>query len=512
MDSPTRAINATLDEVDSLPLPTLGDQPSKKQKEDDLEIDRLAKLPKLDYERQREAAAKALGISRVSALDAEVKQRQSQIKARDDANELLTGAEPWPHPVDGNQLALEIRGLFKKHCVLPAGGEVALSMWCMASYTINAFRIFPKLCLTSPEKRCGKTTTLEVISALVCKQLNASNVTPAAIFRAIEHWQPTLLIDEADTFLGGNEEMRGIINSGHRRSGAFVLRVDGEGAAMMPKQFSTWSPMAIAMIKAPPDTIKDRSLMILLRRKQSGEQISKLPREPLKSWYQIRQRCQRWYNDHQEKLQHAEPKIPNVGNDRAEDNWHPLIAIADLLGEDWPNQIRSAMLTIEGNKSDDDDSAGVMILTDIKQAFADKKVDKISSQDMVDYLIDIDDRPWCEWRHGQPMTKMTLSKLLKPFTIKPKDIRVSYTVSRGYSYTQFMDAFNRYLASNPSQGATVLQTSEAEAYSVAPCVLESAANNQGATRKPTGDGECSIVAPQNSELGQSTQKAEVIGL
>ena len=123
MNSPTMAINRTLDEVDSLPLPTLGDQPSKNEKEDDLEIDRLAKLPKLDYERQRDPAAKALGVNRVSALDAEVKQRQSQIKARDDANELLTGAEPWPYPVDGNQLALEIRELFKKHCVLPAGDD-----------------------------------------------------------------------------------------------------------------------------------------------------------------------------------------------------------------------------------------------------------------------------------------------------------------------------------------------------------------------------------------------------
>ena len=123
MNNPKTVINTTLDEVDSLPLPTLGDQPSKNEKEDDLEIDRLAKLPKLDYERQRETAAKALGVNRVSSLDAEVKQRQRQIKARDDANELLTGAEPWPYPVNGNQLALEIRELFKKHCVLPAGDD-----------------------------------------------------------------------------------------------------------------------------------------------------------------------------------------------------------------------------------------------------------------------------------------------------------------------------------------------------------------------------------------------------
>jgi len=490
---------------------TNSDTQPTEQTTDDLEIDRLAQLPIMDYDRQRKDSAKALNV-RETILDGAVKDRRRQIQARDNANELEQGVEPWPYPVDGNQLANEVRGLFKKHCVLPAGGEVALTIWSMASYTINSFRIFPKLCLSSPEKRCGKTTTMEVISALVRKQLNASNVTPAAIFRAIEHWQPTLLIDEADTFLGGNDEMRGIINSGHRRSGAFVLRVDGEGAAMVPKQFSTWSPTAIAMIKTPPDTIKDRSLMILLRRKQSGEHIHKLPIEPLKSWYEIRQKCQRWYNDHQQKLQHAEPNMPNVGNDRAEDNWLPLMAIADLLGGEWSTQVRAAMLTIEGNKSDDEDSAGVMILTDIKQAFADKKVDKISSQDMVDYLIDIDDRPWCEWRHGQPMTKMTLSKLLKPFCIKPKLIRVNYTTARGYSNDQFVDAFSRYLPSNHSQGVTTLQASDSTAFSVTPCDLESVTNNQGVTRKPTADAECNVVTPQNTELGQDTQKGEVIGL
>ena len=153
------------------------------------------------------------------------------------------------------------------------------------------------------------------------------------------------------------------------------------------------------------------------------------------------------------------------------------MAIAELLEGDWPEHITTAMLTIEGNKSDDEDGIGVMILTDIKQAFADKKVDRIFSQDLVDYLIDIDDRPWCEWRHGQPMTKMTLSKLLRPFSIKPKDIRVSYTVSRGYTHDVFKDAFSRYLPFNPSQGATVLQANDSRTFSVVPCELEGGSNS-----------------------------------
>src|SRR3954464_13802467 len=46
-----------------------------------------------------------------------------------------------------------------------------------------------------------------------------------AVYRAIEEKQPTLLIDEADTFLQGNDELRGILNSGYTRKTAFVVRV-----------------------------------------------------------------------------------------------------------------------------------------------------------------------------------------------------------------------------------------------------------------------------------------------
>ena len=50
---------------------------------------------------------------------------------------------------------------------------------------------------------------------------------PAAVFRVIEETQPTLLIDEADTFLQGNDELRGILNSGYTRKTAYVVRVAG---------------------------------------------------------------------------------------------------------------------------------------------------------------------------------------------------------------------------------------------------------------------------------------------
>ncbi len=45
----------------------------------------------------------------------------------------------------------------------------------------------------------------------------------AALYRAIEKYGPTLLIDEADTFLRENRELLGILNAGYER-GKFAVR------------------------------------------------------------------------------------------------------------------------------------------------------------------------------------------------------------------------------------------------------------------------------------------------
>src|SRR5207253_1094825 len=84
--------------------------------------------------------------------------------------------------------------------------------------------------IESPEKRCGKTTLLSVLSELVNRAVVSTNISPSAFFRVIEEASPTLLIDEGDTFLQGNDELRGILNSGYSRKTAFVVRVTNEPA------------------------------------------------------------------------------------------------------------------------------------------------------------------------------------------------------------------------------------------------------------------------------------------
>ena len=129
----------------------------------------------------------------------------------------------------------------------------------------------PILAILSPEKRCGKTTLLELLASFVLRPLPTANMTPATVFRGIESYRPTLLVDEADTFIRNSDELRGVLNSGHRRGMAFVLRTVGDDYAV--KTFSTWCPKAMAAIGRLPETLQDRSIVISLRRRAAHETV-----------------------------------------------------------------------------------------------------------------------------------------------------------------------------------------------------------------------------------------------
>lgn len=478
-------------------------------------VERLARLSPLEYDQVREEEAKRIKV-RAATLDKAVHQaRKGQTGDGEQATPLVEGVEPWEEPVDGGELLAEIKATLTRYMVLPDGAAVALPLWTLGSYCFDAFRIWPKLCLTSPEKRCGKSTLLSgLLAPMVHRGLVASNISPAAIFRVIDAWQPTLLIDEADTFLHGSDELRGVINSGHTKSGAFVVRTVGDDHE--PKKFSTWAPMAIAMIKTPPGTILDRSIVIQLRRRLPGETAAKLPLGFEDTCLDLRRRCKRWAEDHTEELRTAAPALPRSANDRALDNWTPLLAIAETIGGDWPEQARAAFvhLTLE----DDDDSIGPMILEDIRRVFTETRRQRMHSADLLSELLELEERPWSEWRHGKPLTSTGLARLLKPFKIKSKQLRIDATNRHGYELVQFMDTFRRYLT--PAQGG------EDDAHSPDPPIQSAtplqASNDAGSRRfqnatpgadvafqKPdeaSNGAGCSVVAFQNGVSEQSAHQ------
>ena len=123
------------------------------------------------------------------------------------------------------------------------------------------------------------------------------SITASSLFRYIEQVRPTLIIDEADTFMGDNEELRGILNSGHTKTAANVIRnVEVEGEHR-PRRFSTWAPKVIAAIGSLADTLEDRSIILLLQRKPRTAKVDRLRRRDTIELAGLRSQAARWAAD-----------------------------------------------------------------------------------------------------------------------------------------------------------------------------------------------------------------------
>jgi hypothetical protein len=146
---------------------------------------------------------------------------------------------------------------------------VASTLWAAHAHGLDYFESTPRIGYLAPEKECGKTRALEVQALLVPNPMHAVNATPAALFRAVAN-KPTVLYDEIDTVFGPkakeNEEVRALLNAGHRRSGV-AYRCVGEGTNQQVVPFPAYAAVAFAGIGDLPDTIMSRTIVIPMRRR-----------------------------------------------------------------------------------------------------------------------------------------------------------------------------------------------------------------------------------------------------
>lgn len=435
-------------------------QPATENQETDLVLDQLAALSPLDYDRERAPAAKRLGV-RVAILDAEVdKLRVSAIAAQPANSQMLSilaDVEPWPDPIDGSVLLDELTKTLAQFAILPDGAGVAIALWVLFAHTHDAAEHSPILAFESPEKRCGKTTTLSVVADLVPRALPAANISRAALFRTVEKYGPTLLIDEGDTFLrGDNDEMRGILNSGFSRSAACVLRCDGEQNE--PRMFGTWCPKLIALIGTLPDTLRDRSIVVTLRGKLDHEEVERFTRARRDEVRAIGAKCARWATDHLSSLVDADPEMPKGLNDRAADRWRHLLAIADRAGVEWPKRAREAANKLAGASEDmTTASEGVLLLMHIREVFQSQGKERITSTDLAAALNNNEHWPWGELRNGKPITPRGVARILSRYGLKPHKARDA----NRYWTRDFEDPWERYLdpvASNPPDACSTSST------------------------------------------------------
>jgi hypothetical protein len=425
---------------------------------DNDEIKRLAKLSPIAFDREREAAAKKLGV-RIGTLEFLVKAvRDSATKQQKDFLPHWK-VEPWSESVDGADLLEGLRKHFLRHVVLPKHTDVLLALWTLHTWVFDCFDITPYLAITSPTRRCGKTLLMTMLYWLCCRAKKNDSMSKAAIYRSVERDKPTLCLDEVGWVVDLRDERQNILCGGFERLGHAEV-CEGEGADLAPRSFSTFCPKAFGLIGKLTATLMDRAIEIAMQRKL-GEKVERLRRRDNADHARFRQQCLRWADDNREALAAIELKLPEGLNDRAFDAWEPLLAIAERAGGEWPKLAREAAIALSGGDPNTEEKS-VELLGHIKVEFSKIEFPAMTTKALIDALCSDKERPWATWnKNEKPITDRQMARLLSEFrmiiseTVHPNETG-EVKDAKGYKRARFDDAFDRYLT--PANEASRAQT------------------------------------------------------
>jgi len=412
--------------------------PENQDNQLDTVIQKLATLSSLQYDRVRKEEAKALGV-RPGTLDAAVKAVR---KGEVDDELPFEVVEPWSESINPSSLLTAIASTIRRFIVCTQEVAQAAALWIALTWFIDKVQVAPLALITAPEKRCGKTLLLNLMGKLSARAITASSISPAALFRTIEAWAPTLFIDEADAFLKDNEELRGVLNSGHTRDSAYVIRCVGDNST--PTKFSTWGAKAISGIGHVADTLMDRAIVLELRRKLPHEKVERIRYAEPTLFDDLRAKLARFAEDYGEQVHQSRPLLPDRLNDRAQDNWEPLLQIAAVAGNEWLRIGTVAAMNFSGNDTSTQ-TIGTELLVDIQEIFDVKRIDRISTTDLIESLCTDDEKPWATYNRGKSISPRQIANKLKGYGIQSKPIRIGKDVVKGYAQNQFDDAFSRYI-------------------------------------------------------------------
>jgi putative DNA primase/helicase len=450
---------------------------------------KMATVAERAIERERAVAA----VKQVSAVSSAAKVVDAFLAVPEQPKDgvSLDDVEPAAEPQDTGTLLHDLAEMFQRYLVLPSGAAEVLAAWAMHTWVPETSHYTPRLVVTSPTKRCGKTLVLELLEATAARAILSASLTAAVLYRAIEAFRPTLLVDEADTFLSENEELRGVINAGYKASGT-VLRCVGDEHE--PQRFRCFAPIAIAAIGNVPATVVDRAFAIKMSRKGKGEKVERLDRQARASLATFPPRLARWAEDHRGALEELVVDAPESLNDRQREIAEPLLMVAELAGGEWPAKVRDAIITVCG-ASDDATDRRERLLAAVWALYT-PDVEFLTTKVILERLLADDESEWREASNGKPLSPVWLGRWLKSFGLKTSQPR-SAGQQRGYSRADLAPVVAKYLP-DPTEPGEIPVSLVSAGPSIAKCQTKSledvtratAAVDTGKDPKNANDSAC----------------------
>ncbi len=402
--------------------------------------------------------------------------------------------EPWHSMVDGAAMLDELAHRLREYIIMSTTAADATALWAVHTHALDACHYTPRLFITSPDKRCGKSQLLKVVGKAVARPLLAGNISSASIYRTVQAVHPTLLVDELDAHKKDDEEMRGVINNGYER-GNPNIRCDPN--TLEPLEFDTFAACAVASIGRIWSTVEDRSIIIRLHRKRPSGRVRKFRRNHAPELDRLASMAARWALDHIEPIKTADPDTPEALSDRAADIWEPLLAIADLAGGDWPARARHAALALSGDGVIEDQSIGTMLLADLRGFIKERTGEAFATKNIIEHLATIEERPWPAYGRGRTtINPRQLADILRPFEVYSSSIRIGTATPKGYQRKDIERAAGQYLTDSPATPPQPAENLEKSLFSPATNEVDVADEN---LLKPNVSGRCGGVADRIGE-------------
>jgi hypothetical protein len=174
----------------------------------------------------------------------------------------------WPlveKPVNyGNTSNLwqKVRQFIMEHFYVPNQETYdVLTAWVFASYVPEVWRVVPYLFFHGPVAS-GKTRGTEVLHSVCHRGLLSSNISSAALFRAVSEWHPVVFLDESEIYNSENKtDIIGLLNSGYRR-GQVAIRVKHTDQGELLECFDVFGFKVLAGTEGFRETLESRCIMI----------------------------------------------------------------------------------------------------------------------------------------------------------------------------------------------------------------------------------------------------------
>jgi Protein of unknown function (DUF3631) len=429
----------------------------------------------------------------------------------DQRGDVATEAKAARLAVGGAALLDDVRAFLLRFVSYPSADAcVAHVLWIGHAHLMEAWESTPRIAFLSPEPASGKTRALEVTELLVPRPVEAVNVSPAYLFRrvAADDGAPTILFDEIDTLFGpkarDNEEIRGLLNAGHRR-GAVTGRCVVRGKIVETEEIPAYCAVALAGLGWLPETLMTRAVVIRMRPRSPAERIEPYRRRVhCADGMALRARLERWAIKALDVVSDTWPEMPAGVQDRDADVWEALLACADAAGGDWPGRARAAAVTLVTEVRDSTPSLGVRLLADLRTIFDQR--DAMRTTDILNALIALDEAPWADLR-GKPLNARGLGVRLRQYGINRTVVRFGVETARGYERAAFTDAWSRYLGAQAEESVTSV-TSVTDA----PKATATADANVTDCVTDVTDGEAGSVTPEARDSANVTDVTDVTDL